>query len=208
MTNSVPSKNLLLIFTRNPELGKCKTRLAATVGNENALEIYKFLLHHTVAITKDLKVAKQVYYSESICEQDIWNNDIYHKKEQQGSDLGLRMEKAFRDGFKEGFDKIIIIGSDMYDLSKTDIENAFLQLDEADFVIGPAEDGGYYLLGMKQLEAALFIDKKWGTATVLKDTLKNVVHKKTRLLATRNDIDVYEDIKTIPEFQPYLKKRS
>ena len=108
------SKNLLLIFTRNPELGKCKTRLAKTIGDEKALEIYKFLLNHTVTITKALKVVKQVYYSETIWENDIWDNEIYQKKIQNGSDLGIRMKNAFKNGFDDGFEKIIVIGSDMY----------------------------------------------------------------------------------------------
>lgn len=199
------SKNLLLIFTRNPELGKCKTRLAKTIGDEKALEIYKFLLNHTVTITKALKVVKQVYYSETIWENDIWDNDIYQKKIQNGSDLGIRMKNAFKNGFDDGFEKIIVIGSDMYDLNENDIENAFIQLDKSEFVIGPAEDGGYYLLGMKLVEPSLFKNKKWGTATVLKDTLINLTHKKVKLLETRNDVDIYDDIKDILVFQPFLK---
>lgn len=199
------SKNLLLIFTRNPELGKCKTRLAKTVGDVNALEIYKFLLNHTVAITKNLKVTKQVYYSECIWENDVWGNVNFQKKIQEGADLGVRMENAFQNGFNAGFEKIIVIGSDMYDLSSSDIENAFVQLDKLDFIIGPAEDGGYYLLGMKILEPSVFIDKNWGTDTVLIDTLKNLENKKIGFLEIRNDIDVYEDIKDTPAFKPFLK---
>lgn len=199
------SKNLLLIFTRNPELGKCKTRLAKTIGDEKALEIYKFLLNHTVTITKALKVVKQVYYSETIWENDIWDNEIYQKKIQNGSDLGIRMKNAFKNGFDDGFEKIIVIGSDMYDLNENDIENAFIQLDKSEFVIGPAEDGGYYLLGMKLVEPSLFKNKKWGTATVLKDTLIDLTHKKVKLLETRNDVDIYDDIKDLRVFQPFLK---
>ncbi len=200
------SKNLLLIFTRNPELGKGKTRLAATVGNETALEIYKFLLSHTVEITKKLNITKQVYYSENIWNNDIWDNNFYQKKIQKGTDLGERMMNAFKDGFNTGFEKIIIIGSDMHDLNQEDLENAFSALNTNDFVIGPAEDGGYYLLGMKNLEASVFNDKKWGTETVLKATLSNLDNKKIKILEERNDVDVYEDIKDIDAFQPFLKK--
>ncbi|WP_158974484.1 TIGR04282 family arsenosugar biosynthesis glycosyltransferase [Cellulophaga sp. L1A9] len=199
-------ENLLLIFTRNPELGKCKTRLAASVGNEKALEIYKFLLHHTAEITQNLKAKKYVYYSEDIWEKDIWNNETYDKKLQEGIDLGLRMENAFKAGFKKGYKKIIVIGSDMYDLTQADLENAFNRLDSSDFVVGPAEDGGYYLLGMKTLEHSVFTDKAWGTPTVLRDTLKNLEPKKINLLETRNDVDVLEDIKEHPAFQTLLKK--
>ena len=199
------TKNLLLIFTRNPELGKGKRRLAATVGDKAALDIYTFLLEHTVKITNTLYAEKTVYYSEEIWEKDIWDTAIYKKKVQSGVDLGDRMANAFLDGFNNGFDKIIIIGSDMLDLNKEDLEHAFKTLDANDYVVGPAEDGGYYLLGMKKYNADLFANKTWGTDTVLADTLNTLEGKKTALLAVKNDVDYYEDIKDIPAFAPYLK---
>lgn len=199
------SKNLLLIFTRNPEFGKCKSRLAAKVGKQTALDIYKFLLDHTVSITKKLEATRTVLYSEEIWENDIWDNTIYQKQLQKGDDLGIRMRNAFQEGFNAGYTKIIVIGSDMFDLSQEDLELAFKKLDSSDFVIGPAEDGGYYLLGMKILEPSLFVDKNWGTNTVLKDTLDNLKNKKIELLEIRNDVDYYEDIQDISAFQPFLK---
>lgn len=201
----VGSKNLLLIFTRNPVLGKCKTRLAATVGDESALEIYKFLLQHTVAITKSLTAAKQVYYSEEIKEDDIWDSKFYVKKLQSGQDLGVRMANAFQEGFASGFEKIIVIGSDMFDLDQKDIEIAFSTLAENDFVIGPAQDGGYYLLGMSTFNAELFQNKEWGKPTVLEATLKNLKDEKMTLLDERNDVDLYEDIKNNEAFHPFIK---
>lgn len=203
--NLVDSKNLLLIFTRNPVLGKCKTRLAATVGDESALEIYKFLLQHTIDFTKDLAAVKQVYYSEEIWKDDIWNQKYYDKRLQTGQDLGVRMANAFQDGFASGFEKIIIIGSDMYDLAKSDIENAFLALDESDYVVGPAKDGGYYLLGMKKFNPRLFQNKTWGKATVLEATLQDLKDEKLKLLDVRNDIDLYEDIEHNEVFYPFIK---
>lgn len=202
---NVTSKNLLLIFTRNPELGKCKTRLAATVGNESALEIYKFLLHHTAQLTQDVSAAKQVWYSEEIWRDDLWNTTHFDKRLQQGSDLGIRMAHAFQEGFGAKFERIIVIGSDMYDLSKTDLDKAFDALKTNDFVIGPAEDGGYYLLGMNAFNADVFQNKAWGTETVLQDTLENLKNENVQLLETRNDIDLYEDIESTAAFQPFLK---
>jgi len=199
------SRNLLLIFTRNPELGKCKTRLAAKVGDEAALDIYKFLLDHTVAITKDLYAKKAVYYSNEIWDDDIWDRTIFDKKLQKGNDLGARMARAFLDGFQNEFEKIIIIGSDMYDLSQEDLESAFIALDKRDFVVGPAEDGGYYLLGMKRFMPQLFQAKNWGTDTVLSYTLINLATETTALLEHKNDVDHYEDIKDIEAFAPFLK---
>jgi rSAM/selenodomain-associated transferase 1 len=199
------SNNLLLIFTRNPELGKGKRRLAATVGDEAALSIYQFLLDHTVKITSQLYAEKLVYYSEEIWQNDIWDEKRFGKKLQKGDDLGARMAQAFHEGFQNQFEKIIIIGSDMLDLSQVDLEKAFKALETNDFVVGPAEDGGYYLLGMQKHTPALFKNKDWGTETVLRDTLADLSNEKVALLETRNDVDNYEDIKDIEAFRPFLK---
>ena len=193
------SKNLLLIFTRNPELGKAKTRLAKTVGDETALEIYKFLLGKTRDVSSKVTSDKAVYYSVKIRENDIWNEKTFQKHQQVGEDLGFRMLNAFKNGFEAGYEKVIIIGSDLYDLTTENIENAFDKLNTNDVVIGPAEDGGYYLLGMKSLQENIFKNKNWGTETVRKDTLSDLKDKKVKLLAFKNDIDVYEDILDIPE---------
>ncbi len=198
-------ENLLLIFTRNPELGKCKTRLAASVGDETALAIYIFLLEHTVAVTKDLKVSKEVYYSEAIREGDLWDPSIYQKKIQKGPDLGERMANAFKAGFKAGYKKIAIIGSDLYDLSREDLDEAFEMLQTNNFVLGPASDGGYYLLGMTHFIPDIFKNKNWGTSSVLKDTLADLKNKNVYLLETKNDVDVLEDIADVSAFQPFLK---
>lgn len=199
------TNGLLLILTRNPELGKCKTRLAAKVGNGTALEIYKFLLERTVSFTQHLKAEKWVYYSEAIWENDIWDKGRYQKKLQVGTDLGERMLNAFKEGFRAGFEKIIVIGSDMYHLEQKDLEVAFSKLDDHDYVVGPAEDGGYYLLGMKSLKKALFRNKVWGTDTVLSDTLKDLEGESIAFLPEKNDVDHYEDIKDIEAFQPFIK---
>lgn len=199
------NKNLLLIFTRNPELGKVKTRLAKKVGDTTALEIYKFLLQRTKDISSKVNADKAVYYSIKIREHDIWETAIYQKHQQIGEDLGIRMQNAFTNGFETGYEKVIIIGSDLYDLSSEDIENAFHQLNFNDVVLGPAEDGGYYLLGMKKLHSQVFYNKHWGTATVQKDTLRDLQDKKVFLLETLNDVDVFEDIKHHPAFQHFFK---
>ncbi len=201
------TKNLLLIFTRNPELGKCKTRLAATIGPQAALDVYKTLLAHTMTITRALPCDKQVHYSVKIRPDDQWDATIYKKKQQQGTDLGQRMQHAFAQGFADGYQNIIIIGSDMYDLSAEDIATAFTHLETYPYVIGPAEDGGYYLLGIQQLHPTIFHNKAWGTSTVLKDTLQDLEGSNYKLLPERNDVDYYEDIKDIPVFQQFLNQQ-
>jgi rSAM/selenodomain-associated transferase 1 len=200
------SKSALIIFARNPELGKCKTRLAKTIGDENALAIYKILLHHTVKISKDLNVDKYVYYSNSTSKNDAWNQETFRKKNQEGEDLGRRMENAFLDLFTAGYEKVIIIGSDMYDLNKADLENAYSCLENDDVVIGPAIDGGYYLLGMKKLYPLVFKNKTWGTNTVFEDTMADLFDTSICKLEERNDIDVYEDIVGLEIFQKFIEK--
>jgi len=141
------SKNLVMVFTRNPELGKVKTRLAKTIGNESALNIYKFLLNHTEIAIRGINCDKAVYYSIKVRNNDIWDKTVYQKHQQKGNDLGERMHNAFREAFSKGYKKVVIVGSDLYDLEAKDINYAFEQLSKCDVVIGPAVDGGYYLLG-------------------------------------------------------------
>ena len=198
-------KNLLLVFTRNPELGKVKTRLAKTVGNATALKIYTFLLKRTRDIAIKVSADKAVYYSVKVRENDIWDASIFQKHQQVGEDLGIRMLHAFKNGFKTGYEKVMVIGSDLYDLTAETIENAFIALENNEVVIGPAEDGGYYLLGMNSLEEKVFKNKEWGTETVRKDTLEDLKDKKVFLLGELNDVDVFEDIEHHPAFQIYLK---
>ncbi len=205
MGETITSKNLLLIFTRNPEFGKVKTRLARDIGHQAALDIYKFLLAHTAKICTPLDTEKAVYYSEEIPNNDLWNAAVFQKKKQVGEDLGERMQNAFAEGFNLGYSKIIIIGSDLYDIETKDLEQAFKVLNNHEIVIGPAEDGGYYLLGMKQLYPKLFKNKNWGTATVLQDTINELKKSNYKLLEKRNDVDLYSDIKDHPAFIPFFK---
>lgn len=197
--------NRLIVFTRNPELGKVKTRLAKSVGDEKALEIYIFLLKHTAKIAANINVEKAVYYSEEILENDLWNPEHFEKKLQSKGDLGERMMHAFEESFKEGCKNAVIIGSDIYDMKSEHIEKAFELLKTHDAVVGPAKDGGYYLLGLKKVHPELFQQKKWGTNTVLRDTLEDLKTNHVALLEELNDVDEYEDIEEHPAFQKFLK---
>ena len=198
------NKNLIIIFTRNPELGKCKTRLAKTIGDNNALTVYKMLLAHTKQVASELAYDKAVYYSVKIRPNDLWEGNGFYKFQQQGNDLGERMLHAFSQGFNDEYDKVLIIGSDLYDLTSNHIEKAFKALDSHDAVIGPALDGGYYLLGMKHLIPEVFKNKDWGTATVFESTVNDLKSFNVATLETLNDIDVFDDIKDYDIFKPYL----
>lgn len=198
------SNKALIIFTRTPQLGKCKTRLASAIGDEAALEVYKILLNHTAKITEKVTADKFVFYAGTIAQHDAWNNEIFSKKLQIDGDLGVKMHHAFLELFELGYEKVVIVGSDLFDLTSREIDDAFTALAHNDTVIGPAEDGGYYLLGMKTLNTAIFENKDWGTATVLQDTLKDLKAKSVFRLPAKNDIDHVEDIMNIDVFQQFI----
>jgi rSAM/selenodomain-associated transferase 1 len=189
-------KSALIIFVRNPVLGKVKTRLAASLGDQKALEIYKSLLTHTLEISKDLKEDKYIFYEDFISSQDIWPNDIYNKKLQQGNSLGDRMKDAFDLLFKKGFGKAIIIGSDCFELTPEVLNDAFNRLSTNDIVIGPATDGGYYLLGMNHFIPVLFDDKQWSSSSVYADTVSQIrrLGKTFYSLTMMNDVDEESDV--------------
>lgn len=199
------SKNALIIFTRNPELGKCKTRLAASIGDEAALQVYSYLLQHTATIAQQVKADRYVFYSENIIENDIWNNEKFRKKLQQGADLGERMHNAFTELFISGYEKVVIIGSDLLDLNDDIITTAFGTLNTFDVSIGPATDGGYYLLGLKKMHSEIFKNKDWGTSSVLSETLKDLKNSNVHLLKELNDIDTFEDMQHYEQLKKFYK---
>lgn len=202
------NEDLLLIFTRNPEAGKVKKRLAADIGEKSALKVYELLLKHTASVTKDLPCRKRVYYSERIQKDDFWDESFYEKKVQKGEDLGERMQRAFDEGFADGFKKIIVIGSDLYDFQKEDLEKAFFELRDSDFVLGPAQDGGYYLFGMNKVISNVFKNKKWGTSSILKDTMTDLKKEKVAFLQDKNDIDNFKDLQKEEDLMKLLKNKN
>ncbi len=188
-------KNILLVFIRNPQLGKVKTRLARTLGDEEALRIYHILLKKTRATALACKVERWLFYSDFITENDAWLHSDFQKKVQRTGGLGERMEAAFQMAFDAGAEKVAIIGSDTPDLTGDVLQDAFDLLDSSDFVLGPASDGGYYLIGMKALESSVFQGIEWSTETVREKTLKKIAAagKSFALLPVLLDVDTEED---------------
>lgn len=186
---------ILLIFCKNPHLGKVKTRLAATVGDAEALRIYRILLSKTRDAALLVDVERRLFYSDFVETGDEWPETHFRKYAQAGHDLGERMENAFREAFRDGASKAVVIGSDCPDLSGALLREAFQRLDEADFVLGPASDGGYYLLGMKTLEPSLFRDMEWSVSTVGAETLHRIrgSGKSCFLMPVLDDVDTEED---------------
>ncbi|WP_144893082.1 TIGR04282 family arsenosugar biosynthesis glycosyltransferase [Flavobacterium tiangeerense] len=192
------NKKAIILFTKNPELGKVKTRLAKTIGNEKALYIYKKLLEHTQEIVTPVRADKFVFYSDSITKEDQWNAGSFYKKVQHGDDLGTRMAKAFQEIFCLGYESVCIIGSDCYELTSDIIEKAFLALETNETVIGPTFDGGYYLLGMNQFHETVFKNKTWSTDSVYMDTITDFKNLNLSFSNLNKLLDIDEE-KDLPE---------
>ncbi|MEM1319948.1 MAG: TIGR04282 family arsenosugar biosynthesis glycosyltransferase [Bacteroidota bacterium] len=184
----------LIIFIKNAEKGKVKTRLASTLGEDKALQIYLALLGHTREIALQVAVDRLLFYSSFIDHQDDWPSADFQKYVQQGQDLGARIQGAFKLAFRQ-YRKVLIIGSDCASLTPAIIQQAYQHLDQHPFVVGPAEDGGYYLLGMRQFSPTLFKDMAWSTAAVFPTTLSRIeaLGQSYALLPELSDIDFEED---------------
>lgn len=190
-------KNLLMIFIKNPVEGEVKTRLGASIGSTNALQIYKKLLAHTRDIALNVETDRQVWYSSMIDRRDSWNKEQFDKKLQNGSDLGERMSAAFQKAFEGGYEKVVIIGSDCADITIHHITKAFQALDTNDAVIGPSKDGGYYLLGISKYNPEIFIGISWSTPEVFEQTVGSFDDQELSysVLEVLNDIDTIEDLR-------------
>jgi rSAM/selenodomain-associated transferase 1 len=190
----------LLVFARVPALGQVKTRLAAGVGHAEALAIYHELLGITRAAIADAGFPATVWLAgtavqmPSAEEKGDWANLTVRC--QQAGDLGQRMTAAFAAAFAAGATKVAIIGTDCPGLRAAHLAEAFSLLNEHEVVLGPATDGGYYLLGLRQPLPELFQNKAWSTASVLADTLADAqrLGKRVALLPELHDVDTAEDL--------------
>ena len=186
-----------LVFVRAPELGRVKTRLAAALGDDGALRVYRRLAEHTVREAREVGGELRVHFTpaERDAEVRAWLGDAVYIPQAAG-DLGTRMEAAFRAAFDAGAERVVIIGSDLPDLSAALLRRAFDALASHPAVLGPARDGGYYLLGMTSLIPGIFHDIPWSTATVLARTLERLraAGIEPVLLDTLTDVDEVEDL--------------
>jgi uncharacterized protein len=191
------SSKALIIFIKNPQKGKVKTRLARTVGDDKALEIYLELLKITLENAQTVKGCKPyLFYSDFVNSQDEWSNEIFEKKVQSGNDLGERMLNAFKIVL-EKHPAACIIGSDCPTLSVEILEQSFSNLNDSEYTIGPSTDGGYYLLGIRKGIAYenLFSHIEWSTPSVLPATLERFDKNKGSysMLPVLTDIDEEKD---------------
>ncbi len=186
--------NLLIIFARPPVLGKVKTRLAATLGGEKTLKIYEFLLAKTLSEADKVANADKLIFSSE--KSDFWQNHQFNYSTQTGADLGEKMQNAFAWAFAANYKQVIIIGADCYELNANILTLGFETLRKQAAVIGQAKDGGYYLLGIKQLHIDLFVAKKWSTASVFEATVADFrrLGLNYAILPILSDVDVEADL--------------
>lgn len=197
------SKQRLIIFTRYPEPGKTKTRLIPVLGSVGAANLQRQMTEHTILQVKELQkvidISVAVWYSGGdlrLMQEWLGLNLVYQP--QGEGDLGSRMARSLLQAFQSGAEKAIIIGTDCPGLNAQILATAFDKLRSFDIVLGPAMDGGYYLIGLRQLIPELFANIEWGTAQVFQRTLEiaqklNLSHVNLVPLA---DIDRPEDLST------------
>jgi uncharacterized protein len=191
---STANNNALIVFVKNPIIGKVKTRIAREIGNENALAIYIKMLNHLNKWLIHTPFEKWVFFSDFIDYNSIWEADYFHYSVQHGNDLGEKMLHAMNE-ILAIHSKVILIGSDIANLNETILQQGFDALEKNDLVLGPASDGGYYLIGTKQPIPELFSQMPWGTMDVLALSRQRAdeLGLKVALLPVLNDIDYLED---------------
>lgn len=197
-------KSALIVFQKNPVLRKVKTRLANKIGDEAALKVYEALVEITNQSVKNCRADSFIFFSDFI--PNLPPNTSNQFRIQSGADLGGRMRNAFQEVFEMGYDSICIIGSDCPLISGEVLDLAFNQLHTNDVILGPAKDGGYYLLGMKRLVPELFEGINWSTDGVQAETLEKAQNLSLSVskLPEFYDIDTVEDLSLfISQFPEY-----
>ena len=190
----------LAIFVKHPELGKVKTRLASQIGDEKALAVYQALLKITHAAALNVNAKVDIWYAGNPPSNDLWGG--FSKYVQADGDLGAKMIFTIKESLKRST-KVCLIGSDCPHINADILHAAFQALDHSEVVVGPATDGGYYLIGMTRPFGFLFENINWSTNEVFSATLLKLKAHQLRyhLLPVLSDIDTREDlVKEMPNF--------
>lgn len=198
-------KRGLIVFAREPLPGAVKTRLAAAVGDQSAADLYESMLQDVLKTVRQLNDIEVVVFWD--CEEKtlslLAKQYRFNSRIQISGSLGQRMQAAFEEMFADGCEICCVIGSDAPDLPPKYIQNAFqlLVTSQVDVVLGPSLDGGYYLLGLRQVWPQLFANISWSTADVLEQSLTAAqgLGLKTTLLPEWQDIDTIEDLHAFQE---------
>jgi len=197
--------SIALLFIKAPIKGKVKSRLAATVGEEAALELYKRFVLDTIETVEKSGHALRICYHPPDSGKIVsdWLGQKNYAMPQEGDDLGARMENAFSRVFSEGFPGAVLIGSDIPDLPSAVFQEAFESLARSNAVIGQAADGGYYLIGFNRgsFFPRVFHGIAWSTNTVFRETmaiLKGALLR-VHIAPERRDVDTLDDLRDLFE---------
>ena len=193
------SPNLLLIFVKAPRKGQVKTRLAAYIGEDLALRMYQAMVEDLLENVREshhYDIQIMVWPEKSEEEVRNWLQWPGVIASQIQGDLGIKLNHAFGKGFNQGFKRIIIIGSDLPGISSSLITQCFQKLQQYPLVLGPAWDGGYYLIGLNSTQPQLLTKVSWSTPEVLAETIDRAQQANLPyyLLKEMRDIDEYEDV--------------
>lgn len=203
MTDQV-QVNTLIVFVRFPEPGKVKTRIARELGAQKAAELYSLIAGSVIEGVSGSDMYETAIYfdppeSEDRIMQWLGRSDLYYEPQSAGT-IGERMSGAFDRAFSSGAQKAVLIGTDIPDLTGEIVVDAFRHLDHEDAVIGPAEDGGYYLLGLTKPEPLLFKDIQWGSEVVFEQTIDRL----KKLSLGYKSLDRLRDVDTARDIGPEL----
>jgi len=196
-------KRCVILFVRLPEKGRVKTRLALQVGEDTALRLYENMVLDVVDLLKGGRFPFRICFTPPDARDQMtgWLGKEYDYLPQTGDHLGDRMEKAFAKVFSEDVEEALLIGSDIPGLTIGILEEAFASFVTNDAVIGPADDGGYYLIGFRKntFTPRIFHDMAWSTSAVFRETADRLheASRKVHLLPELTDVDTVEDLKTL-----------
>lgn len=198
------NRECLIVFTRYPEPGKAKTRLIPVLGEDGASNLHRQMTEHTLSQVRELQSARatrvEVYFTggDQQLMEDWLGADIIYQPQGEG-DLGQRMKSAFQTAFAAGIEGVAIVGTDCPGLDAKIMAQAFEQLNGHDLVLGPAMDGGYYLIGLRRVIPELFAGINWGTSEVREKTVAIAISLGLAVayLPSLFDVDRPEDLEKL-----------
>ncbi len=195
------TKNVLMIFVKYPEPGKVKTRLAGTLGKEASARLYRRMagdIIRRLALKGCGRYETVIFFDPPERASDVrnWLGDDKCYIQQSGGDLGERLSNAFRTVFNSGAGRAVVVGTDCPDVTQDIVTRALQHLREKDVVIGPAKDGGYYLLGLSSHAPGTFDSIDWSTGRVLQQTTEKIKQQGLSfvILEPLKDLDRPEDL--------------
>ena len=198
------SSERLIVFLKAPRAGTVKTRIAQTAGEQRALNIYTEMVERVLESVRDLPNV-ELRFAPDDARDDVqpWRREHWSAQPQGPGDLGERLQRAFADAFAGGAERVVIIGSDCPEVRAGDVRTAWKELRSHDVVVGPAIDGGYWLIGLRAPQPELFHGIPWSSEQVLGETLARAKSLKLRMQLLR----ILTDIDTEADWNAYVRER-